>query len=157
MAVSGGELGSVDPLADRPLYRQLADLVRAQIEEGVFASGQRLPAQKDYVQEHGVSRDTVDRAMTVLRREGLIVTGRRGSRVRRLSTPALVRVGWGRVSARIPTEPERRELGIGEGVALLVIKRDGCEDAIYPGDKVEIEIAPGPWMGAERCAGCRRV
>jgi DNA-binding GntR family transcriptional regulator len=71
----------VDPSLDRPLYRQLADLIRAQIRNGEFAPGQRLPAQKDYMREHYLSRVTVDRAMTVLRNEGLIVTDRRGSRV----------------------------------------------------------------------------
>jgi DNA-binding transcriptional MocR family regulator len=142
-------LSGVDPLADRPLYRQLADLIRAQITRGVFVAGQRLPAQKDYVQEHGVSRDTVDRAMTVLRQEGLIVTSRRGSRVRRPPSPAVVRVGCGRVSARIPTDPERHQYGIDEGVAVLVIKRDGRDDVLFPGNEFEIQIDPDHAADAE--------
>jgi DNA-binding transcriptional MocR family regulator len=133
-------LSDVDPLADRPLYRQLADLIRGQIQRGEFAAGQRLPAQHDYVHEHGVSRDTVDRAMTILRQEGLIVTSRRGSRVRRPPSPTVMHVAFGRVSARIPTEPERRRHGIGEGMAVLVIKRDDHDDVILPADEVEIHI-----------------
>ena len=42
----------VDSSLDRPLYKQLADLIRAQIRRGEFAPGQRLPAQKDYMHEH---------------------------------------------------------------------------------------------------------
>jgi DNA-binding GntR family transcriptional regulator len=63
------------------LYKQLADLVRVQIRNGEFGPGQRLPSQKDYMQEHRLSRLTVGRAMTVLRIEGLIITDRRGNRV----------------------------------------------------------------------------
>jgi DNA-binding GntR family transcriptional regulator len=58
---------AIDPSADRAVYKQLADLIRAQIQSGEFKPGQRLPAQKGYMYEHGVSRDTVDRAMHVLR------------------------------------------------------------------------------------------
>jgi DNA-binding transcriptional regulator YhcF (GntR family) len=57
----------IDHSADRPVYKQLADLVRTQIQNGEFGPGQRLPAQKDYMQEHGLARDTVERAMAVLR------------------------------------------------------------------------------------------
>jgi hypothetical protein len=55
--------GVIDHSADRPVYKQLADLVRTQIQNGEFGPGQRLPAQKDYMQEHGLARDTVERAM----------------------------------------------------------------------------------------------
>jgi DNA-binding transcriptional MocR family regulator len=68
----------VDPSLDRPLHKQLADLIRTQIQTGELAPGQRLPAQKDYAQEHGLSRYTVERAINALRHEGLIVTTRRG-------------------------------------------------------------------------------
>jgi DNA-binding GntR family transcriptional regulator len=128
----------VDLSADRAVYKQLADLIRTQIETGVFAPGQRLPAQKDYMQEHGLSRVSVDRAMGVLRSEGLIVTDRGGSRVRPHTDVTVVFVGRGRVSARMPTEPERRRRGINEGVPVLVVTRDGQEEEIYPADHVEI-------------------
>jgi GntR family transcriptional regulator len=135
----------IDHAADRAVYKQLADLIRTQIQSGEFRPGQRLPAQKDYMQEHGLSRVTVDRAMAVLRNEGLIVTDRRGSRVRvRPETSAtVVLLDRGKVSARMPTEPERRQHGINEGVPILVVTRDGqAQEAeeMHPADRVEIHV-----------------
>jgi DNA-binding transcriptional MocR family regulator len=132
--------GVIDHSADRPVYKQLADLVRSQIQNGEFGPGQRLPAQKDYMQEHGLARDTVERAMAVLRNEGLIVIRRGGSRVWQPAVRRILSLDRGKISARIPTDPERREYGIREGVALLVVTRDGHDEEIYPADKVEIEI-----------------
>jgi DNA-binding transcriptional regulator YhcF (GntR family) len=129
----------VDPSSDRPLYKQLADLIRIKINDGEFAPGQRLPAQGDYVQEHHLSRDTVDRAMMVLRNEGLIVTARGGSRVRPPVTPTILPLRCGKISARMPTERERNEHHINDGVPVFVIKRDG-PDEIYPADRFEIKV-----------------
>jgi DNA-binding GntR family transcriptional regulator len=131
---------TVDPGADRAVYKQLADLIRNQIKSGELPPGRRLPAQKDYMQEHGISRDSVDRAMHVLRSEGLIVTDRRGSRVRSHADQITVRVEQGRISARMPSEPERRDLGLAEGVPLLVVAgSDGSEQA-HPADRTVIEV-----------------
>lgn len=136
--------GVIDHSADRPVYKQLADLIRTQIQNGEFAPGLRLSRpQKDYMQEHGLARDTVERAMAVLRNEGLIVVRRGGSRVRQAAARRVLCLDRGKVSARIPTEPERREYGIREGIALLVVTRDGQHDEeIYPADKVEIQFVP---------------
>jgi DNA-binding transcriptional regulator YhcF (GntR family) len=130
----------IDPTADRPVYKQLADLIRTQIKNGELKPGQRLPAQKDYMQEHWISRDTVDRAMHVLRNEGLIVTRRAGSRVRDLADQTIVPLPMGKVTARMPTEPERKKLGISEGVPILVIQRDGHDEEIHPADQIRIQI-----------------
>jgi DNA-binding transcriptional MocR family regulator len=157
----------IDPSADRAVYKQLADLIRAQIESGEFAPGQRLPAQKDYMQEHGISRVSVDRAMGVLRGEGLIVTGRRGSRVRPDTDVTVVLVDRGDVSARMPTEPERHRYGISPGVPVLIVTRGGQHqdhdeardqgrgEEIYPADQVKIRFV-SPFVspaGAEELPG----
>jgi DNA-binding transcriptional MocR family regulator len=142
---------TLDPGTDRPLYKQLADLIRTQIKNKDFAPGQRLPSQQDYVQEHGLSRDTVDRAMAVLRSEGLIRTDRTGSRVRSLPTPTTLLLQWGKVSARAPTEPERKKYGIEEGVPLLVVKHDGHHDEIYPADRTLIHISIATTACCMRC------
>lgn len=130
---------SIDPRADRAVHKQLADLIRTQIENGEYCPGQLLPAQKDYMQEHYLSRCTVDRAMAVLRAEGLIITDRRGSRVRSVTTPTTLPVRRGKISARMPTDSERNKLDIGAGTPVLVIKRAGHDDKIYPADEIEID------------------
>ena len=57
-----------------PSYRQLADLLRARIETGDLAPGDLIPSETSLVQDTGLARGTVRRAMQVLRDEGAIVT-----------------------------------------------------------------------------------
>src|SRR3954451_22407631 len=121
---------TIDHKADRPLYKQVADLIRAKIENGELAPGKRLPTQKVYVEENGVSLETVKRAMVVLRREGLMISDRHGSRVRPPTPREIVSLDHGTISARVPTEHERRHLGIAEGIPLIIIERDGHDSEI---------------------------
>jgi GntR family transcriptional regulator len=57
-----------------PVYRQLAGLLRKRIATGVLAPGAPLPSESSLMGEYGISRDTVRKAMDVLREEGLAVT-----------------------------------------------------------------------------------
>jgi Bacterial regulatory proteins, gntR family len=54
----------------RPLWQQLAELLRGRIERGELAG--RLEAETALAQRYGVSRDTVRRALADLARDGLI-------------------------------------------------------------------------------------
>jgi len=56
------------------LYLQLAALLREQITSGRLSG--RMPSSKSLAQEHGVSHATSDRALVMLRDEGLIYTAR---------------------------------------------------------------------------------
>jgi DNA-binding GntR family transcriptional regulator len=131
----------VDLRADRAVYKQLADRIRAQIQRGDYAPGQRLPSEKTYVQEHGLSRVSVSKALAVLRGEGLITTTRGGSYVRDLPEPATVCVEQGTISARMPTAPERRAMDIDDGVPLLIVQCPHQEQKIYPADRTEISVS----------------
>lgn len=133
----------IDSGADRPVYKQLADIVRSEISSGRLAPSQRLPAEQDYVEQHGISRDSVRRAMAVLRAEGLISTTARGSRVRGEGEREELDVAPGaRVTARMPTEPERRRLGVDVGVPILVVEREGQEPELLPADRWEVLTVP---------------
>ncbi len=62
-----------------PAYRQLAAILTRQIEAGEWRTGP-LPSVKVLQQEYGVGRDTVLRAVQLLRESGLIFTiPKRGS------------------------------------------------------------------------------
>jgi GntR family transcriptional regulator len=64
-----------------PAYQQLAAILRTGIAKGEWRSGP-LPSVKQLQQEHDVGRDTVQRAVEILRDEGLVFTvPRRGTYV----------------------------------------------------------------------------
>ena len=64
----------VDHRDPTPLYVQLAASLRADITAGKLAPHDPIPSESYLEQEHGVSRQTVRRAMAMLREEGLIYT-----------------------------------------------------------------------------------
>ena len=52
-----------------PLHRQLADLLRAGMEQGIYPVGQPLPSEPELAQRYGVSRQTVRHALGTLAAE----------------------------------------------------------------------------------------
>ncbi|GAA2374257.1 GntR family transcriptional regulator [Nonomuraea africana] len=113
----------VDPNSFTPLYRQVADLLRAQIEEGELRPGDKLKNEDALAEEFGTGKATVRQALRLLRAEGLIDTeNRRGSTVRK--PPELTVVSLekpARITARMPTAKERTALSVPEGEPVLVI------------------------------------
>ncbi|MBN6051318.1 GntR family transcriptional regulator [Nonomuraea sp. RK-328] len=65
---------TVDQLDPRPLWLQLAEILREQIKAGDYEPRQMLPSEAHLQQEHGVARGTVRRAMKALGEEGWTVT-----------------------------------------------------------------------------------
>lgn len=53
-------------------YRQIQELVRAQIMAGVYKPGDKLPTEVELAAAHAVSRGTAAMALTALAREGLV-------------------------------------------------------------------------------------
>ena len=73
----------IDPLGDRPVYRQIADRLRQAIVHGNLAPGARLPSESELIERYSASRGTVRQSIAVLRSEGLIdVVHGRGAFVR---------------------------------------------------------------------------
>ncbi|MEH0984974.1 GntR family transcriptional regulator [Micromonospora sp. CPCC 205556] len=67
----------------RPPYQQVADALRAAIRDGVYSAGDRLPTVAELAEQYGVAKMTVQRALTDLRGEDLIVSWQgRGTFVR---------------------------------------------------------------------------
>jgi GntR family transcriptional regulator len=72
---------TVDHGAPEPAYQQLTAILRKRIAKGEWRSGP-LPSVQQLQQEYGVGRDTVLRAIEILREEGLVFTvPRRGTYV----------------------------------------------------------------------------
>jgi GntR family transcriptional regulator len=73
----------IDRTSDRPVYKQVADALRAAIRTGELADGQPLASETELMQRYGVSRNSARNAVALLRLEGLVVTEHgRGTYVR---------------------------------------------------------------------------
>ena len=84
----------LDERTSRPLYRQVADELRVQIQQRELTPGRQLPTEARMMARYGVSRNTVRLALGVLRTEGLVVTGQgRGSFVADLPEGRPARAG----------------------------------------------------------------
>lgn len=56
----------------RPQYRQIADTLRTEIKDGVHARGEALPTERELAARYGVSTELINRAIRILRNEGLV-------------------------------------------------------------------------------------
>ena len=63
---------ALDPDDREPLYRQLAAIIREQIQSGQIPPRRAVPSKRMLRQQYGISARTVDAAMAVLREEGLV-------------------------------------------------------------------------------------
>lgn len=88
---------SIDTRSDRPVYQQIADLLRDRIVRGDYPQGAKLPSETALVKEFDVSRLTVRRALAVLMSEGR-TEAKRGIGVYVREVPPLLRMGNERFS-----------------------------------------------------------
>ena len=70
-------------VGDRPVYQQIMALIRGGILTGELSPGQKIPSVRDLAAQAQVNPNTVQRALTELEREGLLVSG--GSSGRRVT------------------------------------------------------------------------
>jgi GntR family transcriptional regulator len=66
----------IDPCSPVPIYRQIADAVRAAVAAGVYRPGEMLPSLRAMAVKIHVNPNTVQRAYDELEREGLIYSQR---------------------------------------------------------------------------------
>ncbi|MEV5211237.1 winged helix-turn-helix domain-containing protein [Micromonospora sp. NPDC053740] len=129
---------------------ELAAVLRDQILTGQLAPGAPIPSDRWLQETHGVSRNLVRRAISILRGEGLVVTRQaQTTRVRPVHRKQPIDLaGVVRVETRMPTAPERQRLddvlpgGLNEGVPVFVVFRAGVDTPeLLPGDRW---LLPGP-------------
>lgn len=58
---------------DRPVYQQIMQSVRGSVLKGEWKPGQKVPSVRDLAAEAKVNPNTMQRALTELEREGLLV------------------------------------------------------------------------------------
>ena len=79
------EVRAGTPIRRRKLYEEVASRIEEMIHVGRFSPGDRLPSEKEIMEELGVGRSAVREAMLSLQKMGL-VTVRSGERAR-VTTP----------------------------------------------------------------------
>lgn len=65
---------------DRPIYAQLVEQLQRAIVSGAYAPGGRMPSVRDLAGEAGVNPNTMQKALTELEQQGLLVTQRTNGR-----------------------------------------------------------------------------
>lgn len=64
---------TIDPLSATAPYLQLARILRDRISSGEIEPGRRLPSLMELEQEFPLARNTIRKALDVLKAEGLVV------------------------------------------------------------------------------------
>ena len=106
----------ITPDREGAAYRQLAGILRDRIGSGALQPGQRMPSEKDLHDEFGLARETVRRALAVLRAEGLID----------------VRHGHGTFVADTPGRIELRPGDSATSTAAVTVTRASGDIETYP-------------------------
>ncbi|HCI63499.1 MAG TPA: GntR family transcriptional regulator [Clostridiales bacterium] len=60
---------------DRPVYQQIVELMRGGIVKGELPPGGKVPSVRELAAQAQVNPNTMQRAMTELEREGLLISG----------------------------------------------------------------------------------
>ncbi|MCA3929386.1 GntR family transcriptional regulator, partial [Burkholderia sp.] len=96
--------------AKRPTYVEVSSSIEAEIRNGTYPPGSRLPPQRQLATELGINVSTVSRAYKELQLRGLVIgSKRRGSLVTGGAMPSI--------------EPARASLAAGNGVIDLTVNR----------------------------------
>lgn len=134
---------TIDRSSFEPPYLQLARILRQAIVRGEYAPGEKLPSEARLSEMYELGRDAVRDALQELRSEGAIVTVQgTGSFVRGGGDLEEVRLPVGaKVTGRMPTADERRELGADAGVPVFVVTV-GDDSHIYLADRTTL-VASG--------------
>lgn len=64
----------IHPSSMTPLYEQISDQIRSQIQKGLLKSGELLPSVRSCAREYKISALTVKKAYDLLEKEGLVHT-----------------------------------------------------------------------------------
>ena len=75
--------------ADKPIYIQIAEIIKRDILSGKYQAGEKLPTVRDLASEAAVNPNTMQKAFSELEQEGLISTQRTAGRTVTTDSKAL--------------------------------------------------------------------
>jgi DNA-binding GntR family transcriptional regulator len=117
-------------------WEKVADALRDAINSGELQPGDTLPAEPDLASQHGVSRDTVRRALTRLTQEGLITEGRArsGRQVR----------SYRKLTWHLSLYESRRHHEAEAAPGTDQFDADVIAQGLEPGEEIEVQIVDPP-------------
>ncbi|MGH3294827.1 MAG: GntR family transcriptional regulator [Trebonia sp.] len=125
-------------MAEQPLYQQIAEDLRKQVEDGTLAPGSQLPTELDLREQYSASRNTIRDAVKRLSSQGLIETKPgRGTFVTSRRDPFV---------SVLTAQPD--QLSVGEGAAYL--STVGAVDRMASMTTPKVEIQPARTVIAAR-------
>lgn len=134
----------MDPQSDRPVFRQIADILRTEIQAGRLPEGSKLPSERELMDSYKAARGTVRQSLNLLKAEGLVHTEHgRGAFVR--SRPPVRRMASDRFSRRHRDKgkaaflAEAEAEGVSPGVEVLKVGPENASDEVA----ARLAVAPG--------------
>jgi GntR family transcriptional regulator len=125
-------MAALDKESVRPLYAQLEELLRHQIERGDWRPGERVPSEQELANRYAISRMTARKALTKLVMDGLLVRHPgKGTFVAQAKVPA--------ASTLTSFSTAMRELGL--TVSSKVIEKTITRPP--PGIRESLDLLPG--------------
>lgn len=138
----------VNPASDRPVFQQIADILRGQILAGTYGEGDRLPSESDLMATHSVGRDTARRALKTLGEQGL-VDAKRGVGVFVRARPAVRRVGWERYAGS-RNQPKGETPFTRDAGPKARVEATFTEEEPSIAVRERLRLANGDWVQARR-------
>lgn len=110
----------------RPIWPQLKEHLMRDIISGKYPMGGNFPTVRDLAEEAGVNRNTMQRALSELENEGLVVTNRTAGRTV-TEDGELIEMKRGLLALQLAGNfiEEMRELGIEKEEALEILRKKG--------------------------------
>ncbi|GAA0493667.1 hypothetical protein Ade02nite_21320 [Paractinoplanes deccanensis] len=130
----------INPQPGATVYEQVAARLRQQIANGTLRPGQVVPSERSLAQEYNIGRQTVSRAVKLLRAEGLLEHRRGlGVFVREPAEVSEIKPPPGSTAVvRMPTPAERSEHEIPEGQPVVVVVQPDGHTTVYPADRCRL-------------------
>jgi GntR family transcriptional regulator len=125
-------------MAQQPLYQQIADDLRKQIDDGALAPGSQLPTEIELRERYGASRNTIRDAVKRLSSQGLIETKPGQGTFVTTRTDPFVTV----------LTVDADELSVGEGATYL--SKVDAENRKASTTTPKVEVQPAPTVIAAR-------
>lgn len=130
--------------ASTPKHVEVYNRLRAEIANGTYAPGQRIPTELELVERYGVSRPTVARALGALEKEGQLERRRGSGTFLKGAGPTqndmlgllVPRLHYNGIGAPIAAGISRRAETLGHGLMLASTLEDGDEESGKWGERV---------------------